>query len=196
MADQKESEKERRRYFRVADQLLIGYQRVAEGELKTAVQVTQDVSLLSQLERQVSENLAKVRLSNPVIAETLELFNRKINLVLSVDERSILTDRATEKSRLDVNLSACGIAFPVAEGFEVGNRLRLDITLLPNYIHLSLEAQVIGVVSFNDLVGDDKLLLRADFIDMSEVDQELLVQHVIKCQAQELKARREARYNS
>lgn len=141
----------------------------------------------------ISESLAKIRSNNPVLTEVLELFNRKINLALSIDEKRLHNVDAAEKSMKDVNLSACGIAFPVEDSIAVGAALLLDMTLLPSFINLNLKAQVIGASPLTEAEGADKYILRVDFLELSDVEQELLVQHVIRCQALALKARREAR---
>lgn len=184
---------ERRRYFRVVDQLLIGYKPMPEEQPFGARHGGSEATAMSQLENMIAENLARIRAHNPMLTEVLELFNRKINLALSIDEKRLSNVDAVEKNMKDVNLSACGIAFPVADSMVIGTGMMLDMTLLPGYINLNLKAQVIGIVPHSDPQGEDNFLIRADFIELSDVEQELLVQHVIKCQTQALKARREAR---
>lgn len=184
---------ERRRYFRVADQLLIGYSVVPEEEMPAKIRHSPDITAIGKLDNLIAESLSRVRVQNPSVAEVLELFNRKINLTLSLDEKRLQTISAVEKGVKEVNLSACGIAFPVLDALSIGCQLHLDITLLPSYINLSVEAQVIACAKHQHPEDGDDYLVRVDFLNLSDVDQELLVQHVIKCQTQELKARREAR---
>lgn len=195
MTDKHLTGQERRRYFRVPDQLLIGFRVVDESKLPVADDSDTTGSALGQLENLISEQLSKIRGHHPAVCEVLELFNQKINVALSLDEKRLESVSAAEKSKKDVNLSACGIAFPVEENIPLGSKIQLDMTLLPSYINLNVEAQVIDIAPRTDLTDGDLYLLRADFVGLSQVDQELLVQHVVKCQAQMLKARREAREN-
>jgi c-di-GMP-binding flagellar brake protein YcgR len=193
LGEPRQGGQERRRYFRVVDQLMIGYSVVVEEPALTTHRMGAQATAIGQLENMISESLAKIRSNNPVLTEVLELFNRKINLALSIDEKRLHNVDAAEKSMKDVNLSACGIAFPVEDAIAVGTALVLDMTLLPSFINLNLKAQVIGASPLAEAEGADKYMLRADFLELSDVEQELLVQHVIRCQALALKARREAR---
>jgi hypothetical protein len=193
LGEPRQGGQERRRYFRVTDQLMIGYLMVPKGQLETVQPHEASTTAMGQLENMIAEQLAKLRAANPVLTDVLELFNRKINLAFSVDERRLSAVEATEKAIKDVNLSACGVAFPAGQNMPLGAELRLDLTLLPSFINMNLKAQVIGVAPCAEATDGDRYMIRADFIGLSDVEQELLVQHVIKCQAAALKARREAR---
>ena len=68
------------------------------------------------------------------------------------------------------------------------------MTLTLSYITLSLSAQVVGLILYREVwIRRREPFDSADFVEISEVDQELLVQHVLKRQSEQLKALREAR---
>ena len=60
-------------------------------------------------------------------------------------------------------------------------------------MHITLIAAVIACEEFLDEVNDNTHLIRADFINISDVDQEHLIQYVIQRQAQQLTEQREAK---
>ena len=62
--------------------------------------------------------------------------------------------------------------------------------MYPNNIRLNLMAAVIGCDQYQEDDGKTRYLIRANFIDISDASQEVLVQHVIKRQAQQLKQQR------
>ncbi|MCB0386018.1 MAG: PilZ domain-containing protein [Bdellovibrionales bacterium] len=195
---------ERRRYFRVTDQVLMSYQVVNDLSVKAytrggasggAVRNAQALQALNQIEEKLAQRMIKLQSDHPELAEIVSLLNQKINLLVEGKERE---SEGTEQDKraLNVNVSACGIAFPAEESLKVGSLLVLQMTLTLSYITLSLSAQVVGVDPLSgglDTGGGESFLIRADFVEISEVDQELLVQHVLKRQSEQLKALREAR---
>ena len=96
-----------------------------------------------------------------------------------------------------VSLSACGIAFWTQEAIPLGSELKLEVTLLPSHLHLALGGVVIDCFdnfrATEELAEDGRYLLRIDFKNMEDELQEVLIQHVLKCQSRDLRERREAR---
>ncbi|WP_250656853.1 hypothetical protein [Alkalimarinus coralli] len=185
---------ERRRYFRIVDQVAISYRLLPEDEAAaTGVGINSPAALIAQLENQISASLETLRSAQPQVHELMELFNRKINLVLSLDESLSEPDSQQQKRSQQVSISACGIAFPAPEQLRPNDRLLLDLTLFPSNVCLKLVAVVISSDSMEEPIGDDCYIVRADFVDITSNEQEVLVQHVIKRQTQQLKERRESR---
>jgi c-di-GMP-binding flagellar brake protein YcgR len=184
---------ERRRYFRVTDLVGISYRFLTENESELAAQA-QPASLkhlLGQIEDQINVVLQSLRYREPDIHQVLELFNQKINLAFGHG----LADRDQELGQsmraCRVNISASGIGFPSPEPAHLNQHIELDLTLFPSNIRLHLIAAVIACEEFEAPEDDNRYLLRADFVNISDADQELLVQHVIKRQATQLKELRE-----
>lgn len=185
---------ERRRYFRIVDQVAISYRRLSEEEnVARGVGINSPAALIVQLENQISASLETLRSVQPQVHELLELFNRKINLVLALDDSISETDSEQLKRAQQVNISACGIAFPSYEQLEPNDKILLDLTLFPSNVCLKMVAVVIGNERLAEPIGDDAYIIRADFLDISSNEQEVLVQHIIKRQTLQLKERRESR---
>jgi len=187
-------QQERRRYFRITDQVVISYRALSDSDTTvTGVNMNSPSALIVQLENQITASLETLRSVQPQVHQLLELFNRKINLVLSLDETLFEPVSDQEKRSQQVNISACGIAFPSHEQLRPNQKILMDLTLFPSNISLKLMAIVIGCNSLNEPIGEDCYITRADFVDITNSEQEVLVQHVIKRQTSQLKERREAR---
>ena len=187
-------DQERRRYFRITDQVAISYRLLSETDnVITGVNINAPAALIVQLENQITASLETMRSIQPQVHEVLELFNRKINLILSLDDTLSEPIAEREKRPNQVNISACGIAFPTPEKFKPNDRILLDLTLFPSNLCLKLIAVVIGSDELPESIGEDNYMVRADFIDITSNVQEALVQHIIKRQTLLLKERRVAR---
>lgn len=192
---------ERRRFFRVTDEVGLKHAlRMDEGAGGQVVDPTGRLrSDMLTLERQIRTALDHLRsLGNPV-APVLDLLNRKLNLVLAEEIPTSIDDM--ESVVTSVSLSACGMAFPSAQCYPVGTPLRLEITLLPSHVRVSLGAIVIAADPVPESArqlpvpggGTAQCLLRVDFDLIEEATQEILIHHVLKCQSRDLRLRREAR---
>lgn len=186
-------ESERRRYFRVTDLVGLRYRFLSEGETDLAVQAqpTSLKSLLSQIEHQIATDLTVIKNSHPEIHNILDLFNQKINLAfghgLATGEKE---DLEQSTSACQVNLSACGIAFPADHSAVLNQHVHLELTLYPSNTRMQLLAAVIASDPLSESIEGKSWMIRADFVNLSEMDQEMLVQHVIKRQVQVLKDQR------
>jgi len=184
---------ERRRYFRVSDLVGIKYRLLSEGErdLATQEKPTSLKSLLGQIEEQITINLASIQNSQPEVHQLLDLFNQKINLAFGHGFAEGAEDEVAQSTRAcQVNLSACGIAFPCSEQAALNQYLSIEVTLYPDNACLNLLAAVISCDRFDDGSGEHEYLLRANFVNIGDADQEILVQHVIQRQVHQLKDRR------
>jgi len=184
---------ERRRYFRVSDLVGLRYKMLSEGERDLAVlsQPTSLKSLLGQLESDITRHLMTIQLGQPEVHQVLELMNQKINLAFghgfsTMDE---VSEEATVASQ--VNLSACGLAFASPESAALNQYLSIELTLYPKNIRLQLLAAVISSDTYHEGEIANRHLIRADFVDISDADQEILVQHVIQRQVQQIKDSKE-----
>ncbi len=188
------SNEERRRFFRVTDLVGLKYKLLDEGETDLAIQ-SQPASLknlLSQMESDIATHLAMVKNTQPEVHKVLDVLNQKLNLAIGhgllADEHSD-AEGATKARK--VNLSACGIAFPAADSAQLNQHLSIELTLYPSNMRLQLLAATIACEELTEPVEGHTHLIRADFVDVPDLDHEKLVQHVIKRQVQELKSSRE-----
>ena len=185
-------EKERRRYFRVSDLVGLNYRILSgdERDLALSSQPNSLGNLFATIEEEITVLLHAIEKQNPEHGRIFELFNQKINLAFGhgIAEQNIQASGSTRAC--EVSLSACGIAFPCREDASLGQSVALDLTLYPSNVRLQLMSSVISCERYDFEGTDEPYLLRADFVNLSDNDQELLVQHVIKCQAHQLKDQR------
>lgn len=181
---------ERRRYFRVTDLVGLSYRLMGEGEtdLALAQQPSSLSELLHQLEAQIQTKLEPMRSVAPELRDVLELFNQKLNLALGHRQEDPTEPREGMRA-CHVNLSACGIAFPADEPMVANQHLAMDMTLYPSNLNVRLIAAVIDCERAEAGEAAD-YLIRADYVQVSESDREVLVQHVIRRQTKELKDQR------
>lgn len=185
-------ESERRRYFRVSDLVGLNYRFISTGErnLALASQPASLNSLLSTMESEITVILQSLKQNNPELQRLLELYNEKINLAFGHGIANKEHENANSVRACQVSISACGIAFPSLDQAELGQTVALDLTLYPSNMRLQLMATVISCIDSRPAETSDPYIVRADFDALSDSDQELLVQHVIKRQAHQLKAKR------
>ncbi len=178
---------ERRRYFRVDDEVALTLTPLLEEygghDVHDDAQEMQE-QVHASLEIQLRQALADVRSKLPDVAHALDLLNQKINLIHNHDAAQQYTPQLKP-----VSLSACGIAFTWSESFAVGAKLQLHIFLLPMHHLVKTEAQVVGVESNPDDEEGEPFILRLDFVNMTAMYQEILIQHVVQRQTVHLRRR-------
>ncbi|MFT6030150.1 MAG: c-di-GMP-binding flagellar brake protein YcgR [Oleiphilaceae bacterium] len=185
------SNQERRRYFRVTDLVGLRYQFLSQDEQALAIQAKPSSlkDLLKQIDYEVLANLAIIQSSQPEVYRLLDLLNQKINMALGSDKDQE-AGLDTTNNVCSVNLSACGLAFPTDKPAALNQYISLELILYPNNVRLSLLSAAISCDRYEEESERNKYVIRADFVDISEVNQEVLVQHVIKRQAMQLKQQR------
>ncbi|MDX1453789.1 MAG: PilZ domain-containing protein [Oleiphilaceae bacterium] len=184
---------ERRRYFRVTDLVGLSYRLLDDGERELAImaQPSSLKSLLAQLDEKIMVALQSVKSVSSELHLLLDLFNQKINLAFGHGIAAQSEQYEHAMKACQVNLSACGIAFPSKETAQLNQYMLLELTLFPNNVKLQLLAAVISCEEHPEATDNCPYLIRADFTNITDADQELLVQHVLKRQGQQLKEQRE-----
>lgn len=178
---------ERRRYFRITDTVGITY-HILDGDHATpASPPTSDVlERVSKQDQQIEKLLLEIAKDHPKVAELVTVFNQKLERIVNqLVMDSQLMGRIAHRVK-EANISACGIAFFNREQVAEGVRLRLELTLFPQKKVLVADGVVVGC----DLSEDGSWYLRIDFYGMSEKTQEVLIQHIVQCQSQQLKKSR------
>ena len=184
---------ERRRYFRVTDLVGISYRFLSgdESDLATQAQPATLRNLLAQMDEQIAVLLQSLRHREPDVHQLLNLFNQKINLAFGHGLADKDQENGQSMRACRVNISASGIGFPSPDKASLNQHIELDLTLFPSNIRMRLIAAVISCDEYALPEDENRYLIRADFVNIADADQELLVQHVIKRQAMQLKESRE-----
>lgn len=188
---------EHRRYFRIDDKVIVGYRvidekekQMGEAELKAGVKPGQGGirSILSP-ETQLNGLINKYMNKDPELGQLLSVLNDKINRQIKVakpdDKKAYQADKPVE-----VNLSACGIAFNVRQKVEVDTLVVCEMMLLPDFQHLIAYGTL--MLCKPEVGASGKTLYRVaiDFDYMLEEAQETLIQHILKKQTSSLKERK------
>lgn len=187
---------ERRRFFRINDKVGLRCQAVDGGS--GAMEVGEQISKrfgneVLVLEQQIRRGIEHLRSQGQAVAVVLDLINRKLNVVMNEEASGEVFQ--SESILTEVSLSACGLAFESPVFAEVGSRIRIEMVLMPDHVRLDIEGMVIQRQKVSDDESEEgpRYLLRVDFLDLDEENQEMLIQHVLRCQTRELKHRRESR---
>ncbi len=172
---------DRRRYFRITDQVGVAYRIVDETELEAQPEPTRpgDIfGILSELDKTISTELQALQLRDPSLAYLLDAFDKKMNAVINqLEMDNYLVQRIAHKVH-EVNISACGMGFESEEALPDNTLLMVDLMLTPDNINIFTYARVISC----EALEEDKYFVRVDFFGMNSTDQELLIQHIVRRQ--------------
>jgi hypothetical protein len=184
---------ERRRFFRIDDEVCLEYEIISEEEYLNAPQELEQVQQTSfglsadfaTMNFEYSPILNSIRSSNPEIAQYFDFLNRKMD---ALSQRLLERDIPCEESlRMTVNISASGIAFHSSKKLEDNQPLRIRLVLLPEKIGIL----VFGRVRHNHDREEDKEMISIDFEHLRYQDQELMIKHNLNKQMLELRQRSE-----
>lgn len=190
--------RERRRYYRVNDVVLLHYEVLSEGTATAAsAHKTQQgdnlkldsAQLLKEIDRELNESIELLWRLQPEMGRAIGLLNRK----LAVLSRALDSDEGFSLSYDDtpVNVSGCGIAFLAKEPLALDTHLRLQLVLQPSGIEVSLNGSVVGCETHPDYEHPPRWWIRVDFDDDQDA-QERLIQHIVHKQADLLAAARQS----
>lgn len=188
---------ERRRYFRIDDSALIKYRGLALAELDAAraqlaahhVQADNLRTALEPLDARIAEMMPALRRESRVLAEAIELINRKLGLLgaaLATSHGAGGGETRDEHEPRSVNLSGGGIALRARQALPAGSWLLIDLVLLPANHAL----RAIGRVTDVRRRGEDAVM-GIEFEGLREADRDALTSHVLRTQAQRLREGRE-----
>ncbi len=187
------NDQERRRFFRIDDNIFLDHQAISDDEYKSAANFSDKTysnafSLtadFANLNNEFHPILNNIKQSNPELAQYLELLNSKIDALgrhLFENESNLQARETTH-----VNLSATGIAFETTEPYKDGQALSIQLVLLPEEIGI----QVYGRVINKKTPDNNTQLTCIDFEYIREEDQELIIKHNLSKQMKILRERSE-----
>lgn len=186
-------EPERRQNFRIEDTIYLEYRRIPdtadiEGEISEAplAEVCRGMAQLRELDHQASHALANIRKHHSDIAHYLSILDRKIETLSRVVAAVGMGSDIRPSSR--VNIGSGGLAFDTREALEKDERLLLKIVLFPSHQCLQIAARVAYSHGGN---GDGNYLTGLTFEQMTEQQQDTLIQHLLEVQSAQLRRDRE-----
>lgn len=175
---------DRRRFFRITDSIGVSYKHINEEDDNASEKVVGSVhdalnasELLEFHNQALNKALSDLDGRDSLAATAISALNRKIDAVISLMEIDGLQEnKVIHNSVQEASISACGIAFPVAE--TISSQAMLELTL---YLETSGEKVVaIGkVIECEKGKDDDSFYIRVEFTEMSEREREKLIQHIV-----------------
>lgn len=178
---------ERRRFFRINETVGIAWHVLDGSDGPMHANPIDLFTLVSGQDQKIEKLLLELADEQPKVAELVSIFNQKLERVISqLMMDSGLVTRIANKMK-EANLSACGIAFMNEEAIALGADLRIELTLFPSQRRIVTDGRVVGC----DHIENTRYYWRIDFYGMSRVDQEDLIQHIVRSQSQQLKTTRQ-----
>ncbi|MCW9014768.1 MAG: PilZ domain-containing protein [Gammaproteobacteria bacterium] len=192
MTDKQDTNDERRRFFRIDDEVCLHYDKITENEYANApaelTTLKQSGFALSAdfatLNSEYNPILNSIRQTSAEIAQYFDLINRKLDAL----SQHLLEEEipCPESDLRKVNISASGLAFESDEELADNQPLRIRLVLLP---------EKIGILVFGRVnhcrTPETNNLICIDFEHIRYDDQELMIKHNLNKQMQELRQRSE-----
>ncbi len=191
---------ERRRYFRIKDEIVLFYERMDSGEIpedrsfkEQAVDPFSLIAALGHLTEDTRVQLKLLEKSYPDVSAYLKILDRKINLIA---QSVLLNDAAMEgQASKEVDLSASGLAFASENPIDIDSILELKMILPPSLVAVISYGKVVHCEPNSDK-GDaessdaeSSYTIGVDFLNLDEHDRELLIRHIVKRQMVQLRKR-------
>ena len=180
-------EQERRRFFRIDDELVLSYRLVSDDEANRTSGLNDAentlVSLASELEKmnEVSRiHLRQVEKESPEAARYFSFIEEKINLLAHHMMRE--SDELFLKTARPVNLSGSGVSFASDKELTVNSCIELKFILSPSLANITSLATIISCRP-----NDEKFTIAAEFTRLNDSDRDLLVRHVVKKQMNDIR---------
>lgn len=190
---------EKRRFVRVSDQIFMAIRTLEEAEvllnqLKEQGQPEDGSGTpighqLKELDNQLSIMLHTLGDKMPNTSKTLALLNKKIDLIAHYILKGEIDDDHKEQ---EVSISAAGIGFSSDTAFSDGQVIALDIMLQPTPYRIINRARIVSSSKTGSELSSlsPNYFVRAEFENLNEENEEILIQHVIRRQSVILKQRR------
>jgi PilZ domain len=183
----KNTQAERREYYRFEESLMMSYviqsdQQNSEAQAanQQAMDLLDEFSLMTQ---QIKTSLSRVSNRSPEITSCFKILDSKINLLaqtfLNQDKKNSLTQHKA-------NISAGGISFDADEEISVDSILILELVLPPELHVLKIKAKVINCSE--NKTDKQAYLISSKFVETNDVTQDIIVRHIMRCQSDQLRA--------
>ena len=188
---------ERRRYFRMEERALIKYRVIQEDMLNderrfillNEIKVENVHAALVGIDLRLQDLIGGLRRENKLVAEAIDLLNRKLTLlerVVSLENTYGATSEYCEHQPTQVSISGGGIGLKAKSPLAVNAYLAIDIVLLPTNHPMRVIGRVIDCKE-NDAGG---YAIAVELEDIREEDRDILVQHIIRKQSESLRGER------
>ncbi len=191
-----EDNKDRRRFFRIDDEVSLHYRVVDEETILAASQLTDDllsscslVTALDELDQAAKIIMHRVEKNQPAIAEYLRIMDSKISLLTQEVFRH--GHDFSESNVRHANISATGLAFENNESLQEGKLLEIKLLLTSCFAVIKIYGKVIYCKKSSSQNDKFPFYIGIDYINLVEQDREVLIKHVVKRQMQQIRELKE-----
>ena len=186
---------ERRRFFRIDDEVELALQPVAAADEEARIddfwQNEHAYSIRNNYNFQIEQHIAdfnRIEKRMPELARYLRVMERQID---RITEKLAVEDDDPKTVRKSVNISAQGLQFHADEAPSAGSLIELTLKLLPSGLRLVIMARIVKVEAETDH-DDGAHRISIDFEHLHEADREILAKHVHGKQMESLGGARES----
>ena len=185
-------DKDRRRFFRIDDEVNLFYKIVDEQAVITASQLTDDllsncslVTALDMLDQESNLIMYRIEKNEPEIADYLKVLESKINILSQavLMQGNDLSESAMRKA----NISASGLAFDNEVEIKQGEFLEIKLLLTSCLAVITIHGKVVYCKENTPESSEMPFQIGIDYFDLKEQDREVLIKHVVKRQMQQIR---------
>ncbi|MFI3122924.1 MAG: PilZ domain-containing protein [Methylococcales bacterium] len=203
MKHKKNFGEEKRYFFRVNDEINLSYRLIDEQQIQKPIQtkasLLDNCSLASALEL-INEESAiiheKLERIHSDFADYLKLLDIKINLIAQT-VIGLSGDEITENKTRNANISVSGLGFDCEEKLEVGQYLEIKMLLVLSAVVIVTYAKVIHCFKHENINDEGyDYFVGVNYINVKEIDRDLLSEHVAKKQLQQIRQQKEMQDNA
>lgn len=187
---------ERRRFFRIDDDVNLFYKSVDERSIIAASKVSDDmlsscslITALDVLDQESRIIMFRLEKNDPEIAEYLKLQDAKIKLIAETLMRQ--GNDFNEGTMRSANISASGLAFDSIEAISENSFLQIKLLLTSCFAVISIYGKVIHCQKSDVIDGKQHYQIGLDYINLKDQDREILIKHVVKRQMQQIRENKE-----
>ena len=172
---------ERRRYYRIDDEVMLSLARIDAAELDQRLDDfwsnEHEFSIRNNYNFQISQHIAdRIKIENkmPELGRYLAVLEKQIDLLTE----KLLEDKdALSMQKKSANLSAQGISYQDENAPPQDDLIEIRLKLLPSGLRLVIIARVVMIESATGHdQGGHKVSL--DFENLHEADREILIKHI------------------
>ena len=192
------SNDERRKYFRIRNKLFLSYELYqteqsesledSSNPQKKSTQASPQITLLRELSEMSDENKRFLKTLSPTQESTrshVETMNKRI---VDLSRQIIYALDIDENSMMEVDISGGGLSFESHGQLSVGQRLNIELILMPQYFGMALDAEVVDCST-----TEESSIHRTsiEFTEINEADRDAIIGHVFKTQSKMLRDSKE-----
>ena len=181
---------DRRRFFRITDTLGVAYRVISAEEQSSDELQSQSLDvhgLIAHYSDIINHSAITLESQDPALSQAIDALNKKLDCIISQLELKNLLSSQVPHQLLEVNISACGIAFIIDEALKSGEVLALELFFKPEELHVLAKGRVVDC----EMGEDGNYYLRVEFLEIPQADQERLIQYIVQRQGALLRSLRD-----